>query len=166
MSVRAALENFRKLLIVYWETINKILPCDNYETFKDDWLQANWELIVEGFLGDSDFVLLQYGDGADVYGTSSRVLFPDRAYNHLFICCPRPGEPVRDCLGGHMINSQANEIVFDRFVSMGDDGWYHETPPFDMILGNHAGKDVVVKFGCVDVTVRKITKSDLKKYGI
>ena len=65
------------MLETYWGSLQKLSKHDPTGSLKDDWMQANWELIVEGLLSDGRLVLEPYGEGADCNGASSRVLYPD-----------------------------------------------------------------------------------------
>lgn len=155
-SINNLLTQFSSLLVLYWENFLLLVKEDSSGFLKDDWLQANWELIVEGLLGDKNIVLEVYGDGADCNGESSRVLYPDRQPTHRLICKPIDGKYVYDALSKQSLNITQDDIVFDRFVSIGEDGWYYELPPFDKILGEFAGETVVVDFSGVDVQLQPL----------
>jgi hypothetical protein len=154
ISINNLLTQFSSLLVLYWENLLLLVKEDSTGSLKDDWLQANWELIVEGLLDDKNIVLEVYGDGADCNGESSRVLYPDRQPTHRLICKPLDGNYIYDVLNEKSLDITQGDIIFDRFVSIGEDGWYHELPPFDKILGEYAGEAVVVDFSGVDVQLQ------------
>jgi len=159
MSINNLLTHFSNLLFLYWEDLLLLVKEDSSGSLKDDWLQANWELIVEGLLDDKNIVLNVYGDGADCNGESSRVLYPDRQQTHRLICKPLVGKHVYDVLNEQSLDVTQDDIVFDRFVSIGDDGWYYELPPFNKILGEFSGEAVVVDFSGVDVRLQPLKVS-------
>jgi len=154
ISINNLLTQFSNLLVLYWEILLLLAKEDSSGSLKDDWLQANWELIVEGLLDDRNIVLEVYGDGADCNGESSRVLYPDRQATHRLICKSLDSKYVYDALNEQSLDITQDDIIFDRFVSIGEDGWYYELPPFDKILGEYAGETVVVDFSGVDVQLR------------
>lgn len=113
-----------------------------------DWLQANWELIVESsLLVNSKYNTLEvYGDGADANGASSRILYPSLLPNKKIICIPK-NIGIIDYLNKKEITDEILE--FDRFVSI-KEGWYYEELPFDMILTNYCNKEFVVNYHDVE----------------
>lgn len=84
MDITHLLIGFHKFVHTSWDSLPaNIKKNDNFEL--DDWLQGNWELIVETSLYHmlSEAVSVQiYGNGADLNGESSRVLFPDLKQTH------------------------------------------------------------------------------------
>lgn len=150
---KGLLKVFSKFLVSSWEDLSKLLENDTTGSLKEDWLQANWELLVEGLAGEG-VILEPYGDGADCNGASSRVLYPNRIPSHHIICKPLDGHSIYDVLNEQRLDIQ-QAIIFDRFVSLGNDGWYYESPPFDKILAGYNGKDVVLDFNAVDFQLKK-----------
>ena len=146
ISVKELLEKFSNLLTYYYDNLSSLSEYDTSGSLNEDWLQANWELLVEGLLGKEDLVLEVYGDGADCNGESSRVLYPNWLPTHKIICMSTDNNQVYDILNKRQLDTSKNEIVFDRFVSIGRDGWYYEIPPFDKVLAEHAGEYVVLDF--------------------
>lgn len=147
---------FNNLLTSYWGCLSKLIENDSSGSLKDDWLQANWELIVEGQLGDKSIVLEPYGNGADCNGLSSRVLYPDRQSTHKLICSVSSSQHVYDFLNGESLDITICDITFDHFVTIANDGWYYEVPPFDKILGEYKGAAVVVDFNNVDIILKPL----------
>ena len=146
------LDRFACFLDASWPTMQPAFNDDKTSTLKIDWLQANWELIVEGGLLPKRVTLHPYGDGADCNGASSRVLYPERAETHRIVLEAKHGHPLFDYLGKSKIDTTHKAIVFDRFVSVRADGWYYECPPFTHILAEDneariliSRKDVVAR---------------------
>nr|WP_317200528.1 hypothetical protein [uncultured Psychrobacter sp.] len=156
MIINNILKDYASLLCLYWSKVKELDNSDTTESFKDDWLQANWELIVERQLGDSDLYLEVYGDGADCNGVSSRVLFPNKQATHNVILKSENEEKIYDFLGERYIDDSIEEIVFQRFVTIKDDGWYYEEPPFDMIEALYRDEVVIVKFSAVNAELNII----------
>ncbi|WP_419905269.1 hypothetical protein [Kiloniella sp.] len=146
MKIKSVLQNYIQLQSSNWETLTVLSNVDTTGSFLIDWQQANWELLVEGFLGKIGLVLECYGEGADCNGASSRVLFPEQLPTHKLICTPTENLPLQDHLNDQILSSPNVEITFDRFVTLGSDGWYKEAPPFDKILGDYHGAEVIVDF--------------------
>ncbi len=159
MSVNNILKKFVNLLLAYWKTIESLSKKDTTESFQIDWLQANWELIVEHFVFPTDYFanrfLVPYGDGADCNGMSSRVWEPDAVMSHGLVCKSINNNLIQDFLNKQKLDTSVEPVVFDRFVSM-KDGWYYEQPPFDKILGEYKDEEVVIAFSDVDVNLQNI----------
>lgn len=155
-SIKHLLEEYVSLLVSYWGNLESLSKSDPTGSLKVDWLQANWELIVEGLLPDASIVLEPYGDGADCNGESSRVLYPDRIPNHRLVCTSLNGHMLYDFLNHKELGISEEEIIFDRFVCIGKDGWYYEALPFDKVLGEYTGEYVVIEFNKIDVQLQQI----------
>ncbi|WPP50689.1 hypothetical protein [Catalinimonas niigatensis] len=112
------LEEFRQFLIGSWNSLpNRIKNNDNYQL--DDWLQANWEILVEARLfydqnKINKLILEVYGNGADFNGASSRVFAPEAKATH-YIC----------------INQN---YKFEAFGKQYENGWFGMELPFDKVL--------------------------------
>lgn len=152
-SLKVALSRFTTLINSCWGSLSSIIESDRTGSFLEDWLQANWELIVEGSLYDKGVVLEPYGEGADCNGGSSRVFYPDRDPTHRLVCVSRKNDGVFDSLNQKEVFLDGG-AVFDRFVSIGDDGWYYEVPPFDKILSEFDGEAVVIGFDDIDIVLQ------------
>ena len=115
IKTKLLLKIFSELLVAYWENLESLSKYDTTESLKIDWLQANWELIVEGLLDGKNLVLEPYGDGADCNGASSRVLYPDRLPTHRLICKSSSGGLIFDFLNDQELDTSKEGIIFDRF---------------------------------------------------
>lgn len=126
---------FQFLIQCYWEHLEQLIVGDRTGSLKDDWLQTNWELIVENGASSDEVVYLQvYGDGADVHSPSSRVTLPSKLPTHHVCCLSKSGGPIKDYLNKELFTLPDKGLPLERLVSMGDDGWYYEKPPFDKVL--------------------------------
>jgi len=95
------------------------------------WLQANWEIQVEMMIckEDNDCVLDYYGEGADLYDLSYRVIHPEKKGNSRIVAYSET--PLLDELQGDFCN--INFWAFYKFISF-KDGNYYEAPPFNYVL--------------------------------
>lgn len=156
MIINEILEDYVSLLRLYWPSIEQLISTDATGSFKDDWLQANWELIVERQLMSSDMYLEVYGDGADCNDASSRGLFPEKIATHIIVLKSNSEDEVYDILGESYIDSDDDNIIFQRFVTIKEDGWYYEETPFDMIEALYKDETIVVDFNTVNAELRGI----------
>jgi len=116
------------------------------ESILDDWAQANWEMIVEAALAREQQVVLDvYGAGADCNERSSRVWRPELLPTHAIACRTiRQDGLVRDRLTGQDIEMPSAGLCLSEFVALTQDGWYRAEPPFDHVLFDIDGVEVVV----------------------
>ena len=124
--------NFRRLIISSWQAFASIcdtLPKSNAKDIVDDWLQANWEILVEQSICQPNDFLEVYGDGADCNGASSRILFPDKSATCKIVCIAEK-KSIFDFLSGKMLDIQ--EMNFDQFVTW-ENNYYHVRPPLAKI---------------------------------
>jgi len=155
--IKEFLQNFIQLKISNWETLTTLSEIDTTGSFLLDWQQANWELLVEGFIDQPNTIVLEcYGNGADCNGASSRVLFPELRPTHRLICTPKANSTVKDYLTGKEVKASNIEIIFDRFVTFGNENWYSEAPPFDKILGEYKEREVTVDFDALEFKLQTI----------
>jgi hypothetical protein len=133
MKVDQIIENFRKFLEDSWPSVEPLMSSSpRGENLISDWLQANWELLVEDLiLPDADRFLEVYGDGADCNGSSSRVWLPDALPTHRVYCVSKSGHHVKDLISD--TNIEIQDLTFNSFVSW-DGKQYAIRPPFDCIL--------------------------------
>ena len=138
------IENFRKLIEMSWDHVASIEPYpDTSPHFKPlevgetlgDWLQMQWEYLVEGMLrwtGQLDGYLESYGDGTDS-GFGCRYYDNDAEITHRVCVLPREGTSLPELIGGKAIPFPENGLPFDRFVTFSG-GWYDSRPPLDHVL--------------------------------
>ena len=134
MDLKNDIVTFANFLDASWEVANKLLLSRSYTSDEDsvnDWLQANWELLLERrILKRVDEHLEIYGDGADFYGSSSRItdfkaiptheirisFLTDSGYDHL-----------------NDVHCTGSYFIFDRLVSFSNN-YYFIKPPFSYVL--------------------------------
>ena len=151
MSVDSTVASFATFLRQSWTAIDALkqaVPASEGDAIVADWLQANWELLVEAALRfatrDSGLFLERYAEGADCNDRSSRVWMPGALPTHRVLCQPRGGLELRDLLTGSVLSSK-RLIAFDRYVSRTPAGWYAQSPPFDHVLASVGEREVLLK---------------------
>ena len=125
---------FRDFLVLAWEAFQDCLQtADDYlqEELTHDWLQVNWEILVEQMLCAPNEYLEAYRDGAEVYGLSERVIYPNAITTHQIRCKAQTGHLVEDQFTGTWIDPRP--LTFERFATKGQ-GQYLEQAPFDHVL--------------------------------
>lgn len=118
------LKDFRHFLTTSWPSLPDWMldPINGKEALKD-WLQINWETLVEYPLG---VTLLPYADCSDGYVTMTRIFDPEVPPSHVF-----------------MLNQ---EYAFYGFMSFLH-GEYQMHPPFDIVCGrSRAGELIFCKY--------------------
>jgi len=146
IDIQKAICRFLTFLRSSWDTILDCAKYDPFESLSTNWLQANWELLVEGTVPIPGFALEVYGDGADLGTSSSRLLYPERLPTHKIICTPVNTAVVYDYLNDVNLNTQEEPLVFERFVTL-IEGWYYESNPFDYVLAYNGNTEAVVRLG-------------------
>lgn len=149
-----AFTNFNQFLKSSWQHIEPQFTYD--DELKNDWLQVNWELLVESALksdGKNRVNLHCYGDGAE--GKSDRVFLPDATITHEIKCRPIRGFQCYDYISQQYIEFLRAGFTFYRFVTINDSGDYIELLPFNMVqfieLPHSAFLIKDIKFQVVDI---------------
>lgn len=156
--------DFRYFLNVAWAG----LPAWIIKNEINDWLQANWEILVEAKLNEpfckmeinSERIILDfYGDGADCNGGSSRVWLPDALPTHRIVCKIKSGS-VKDIFTGKEIKeNEISKMDFLKITTLADNKqWFDDRPPFDCILLSQpvSIENVLVSLNTIDFHVEKI----------
>lgn len=143
MSINQLIVNFHSFLIACWPNILEIMEQLNWDDspyFLDNWMQANWELIVEQQALESGHLLVPYG-----YDSSSgcRYTSKDEKLTHR-VKCKKKGQ----------LESRYNFLCF---VSKSN-GAFKIEPPFDFIdvEDYKTGDRLSLAFDEVDFSVEKI----------
>lgn len=131
MDIDKAIRIFSDFLNKSWGVIIPLLSDRSYttdESSKSDWLQSNWEILVERKVLQLNEYLEVYGEGADFNGESSRITdiesFPTHSVKVLV-------NNEKDVLNNSEVES--SEYTFERLVGFRD-GFYTDIPPFDFVL--------------------------------
>ena len=155
MSVTKTLENFRIFLEVSWDRITAVTDArPDGDSLLDDWLQANWELLVEASVCSTPNEFLEiYGDGADCNSPSSRVWKPDATPTHQIYCIALSHDGAEDKFTGRSISIE--ELTFGRFVNW-EGKKYGSSPPFNSILLERSNEIFLVSVNDVRFDIRPI----------
>jgi len=133
MNLDRAIRIFSDYLNASWYVVNPLLRDRTYTTDEfsiNDWLQANWEILVEKKILQQNEYLEFYGDGADFFGASSRMTEIE-ALPIFAVKIILDGETVKDFLNNETILK--TEFSFDRLVGF-KNGFYVSEPPFNYVL--------------------------------
>lgn len=131
MDIDKAIRIFSDFLNKSWGIIIPLLSDRSYttdESSKSDWLQSNWEILVERKVLQLNEYLEVYGEGADFNGESSRITdiesFPTHSIKVLV-------DKEKDVLNN--LEVESSEYTFERLVGFRN-GFYTDIPPFDFVL--------------------------------
>jgi len=107
----------------------------------ENWLEANWEIIVECEICTPNETLQHYGNGADM-GMSSKI-FSFRT-NYSMIRCESKEGLLFDYLSTS--NVDVNGYNFYQFVTKSGPNYYKSRAPFDYALLDKDGQEIMVEF--------------------
>lgn len=133
MDIDIAIRGFSDFLNLCWRRVLPLLEDRTYTTNEgsiNDWLQANWELLVERKVLPLNEYLEIYGEGSDYYGESSRITDVQSmpCYSiRVISCC----SDLVDLLNKAEIGNV--NLIFDRLVGF-ENGFYIDNPPFNYVL--------------------------------
>ena len=133
MKLKDVLEDFRQFILLNFEKMNELLS----EDLLADWLQANWEIIVESRLQEAEIVsgLIDiYGEGADCNGSSSRVSLPESQ--------PQCAVHVKQDFVLHSFGTLKN-------------GFFVQSPPFNYIKAENSKSEIILKLSEAQFTIGK-----------
>lgn len=120
------------------------------DQIENGYLQFFWEIVIEKSLLQSTYSIEPYGDGADFYPTSSRVLSPEKVATHKIVV------QVKNCknhLSGNIVNGAFDFIKLISF----NDGCYYQNVPFDFVLcDDNNGTKYVFIINDVDFVLQEV----------
>ncbi|MBS1761159.1 MAG: hypothetical protein JST23_13660 [Bacteroidetes bacterium] len=133
MDISQEIKAFASFLNASWDVVVPLLSGREYtsdESSIGNWLQANWEILVERKVLKLYEYLEIYSDGADYNGASSRMNDIEAMPTHNLNVFSN-GKAV-DILNNETISSK-EEFEFDRLVGF-QNGFYTNHPPFNYAL--------------------------------
>lgn len=159
MNINNTIKIFNNYLNSAWKITFPLLKDRFYTSDEEsinDWLQANWELLVERKILDANEYLEVYGDGADFYGSSSRITDIKALPTHRVVANSLNKTQLHDILNNETIEYD-KVLVFDRFVGF-ENEFYTSTPNFDYALLNdeNDGIERVVSLDDISYGIQKI----------
>jgi hypothetical protein len=130
LDITESVNHFREVIAASWPVVEEAASTDTTGSFIDDWLQANWERLVEASIHPSLNVVLEpYGDGADCNISSSRVWRPDLLPNASVYIRHVGNDPLLDVVNGCPVVGQ---MMLSHFCTL-HDGWPVVSAPFDHV---------------------------------
>ena len=157
MDVDEIVRNFQQFLEASWQSVESMLPLTpEGEHFRLDWLQANWEILVEAVIHPGGASFLEfYGEGAECNGASSRVWKPDAEATHRICCVPTDGNEVTDLVTGRSIEPQ--DLDFFGFGTPDRERFQFLHPPFNVVvLNDREGIDFIIRLEDVRFEMRAL----------
>jgi len=160
MDADQVIRNFQIFLKNSWSAVENAFKGNGdsleFQESANDWLQANWEILVEYIIFKNTNSFLEvYGDGADCNSDSSRVFLPHALPTHRIICRPIIGNTAKDLLNNSLIRPE--EFQFDGFVFW-NNGQYGMGPPFDHVLLTGFEEKIVVPANQIKFYAEPINK--------
>ncbi|OJU73558.1 MAG: hypothetical protein BGO09_09380 [Bacteroidetes bacterium 47-18] len=134
MEIDKAIRIFVDFLNSSWSIVSPLLINRDYTTNEDsinDWLQANWELLVERKVLDVNNYLEVYGEGADYNGESSRITAPEVLPNFKVNIKSINGNEILDVLNNRLV--EISNMTFEKITGF-KNGFYILEPEFKYVL--------------------------------
>lgn len=154
MKIDIAIRNFASFLNESWSITSKLLQNKNNENSINDWLQANWELLIEQNVLATNEYLEIYGEGADLHGASSRMTDPSALPTHRIVLKSKHDPDVFDILNNERIYLE--NLTFDKIVGF-KNGFYVYEPEFKYLLvTDSAGSERVISLDDVEFELEKM----------
>lgn len=153
MKVDKAVKDFRLFILASWDSFslfNESVSADILEEKTNNWLQANWEILVENNVTGVNEFLEVYGNGADCNAASSRICYADKLPTHRIKCV---NTIVRDVISKQEIGT--DKMYFDSFVSI-QNNYHLMAPPFDYVLLSGNNDIAIVSIQDVFFDIEKI----------
>ncbi|MBS4042942.1 MAG: hypothetical protein KGZ59_03925 [Chitinophagaceae bacterium] len=153
MNIDTVVKNFRLFILSSWDSFllfNEPESTRRFEENTDNWLQANWEVLVEAKLTGVNEFLEAYGNGADCNSSSSRICYADKLPTHRIKCA---NTTIRDIIKNKKIVIE--NMYFDRFISI-ENKYPIVVPPFDYVLLTSDDDTAIVSVNEVIFELEKI----------
>ena len=131
IDVTDAVEAFHEILTNGWPVLKRLAGEDTTGSYLDDWMEANWEMVIEASIPPSEGVVIEpYASGADCNIPSSRVWQPDRIPNTPVYVRYTGNEPLVNTVDGLEVGGI---MRLSSFCTI-EDGWPKVGSPFDFAL--------------------------------
>lgn len=131
LDISGPVNAFRQAIVAAWPFIQPLTVADQTGSMLDDWLQANWECLVEGSIDPALGIVLEpYGNGADCNGGSSRVWRPELLPNAAVYVRHCNKASLVDVIDGDLVHGGAQ---FSHFGALAG-GWPAIDAPFDLAV--------------------------------
>jgi len=158
MTTDNAIRIFSEFLNSSWTIVNQLLIGRNYTSNDDslnDWLQSNWEFLVERKILKINDYLEVYGDGADFNGASSRITDPNAVANFKIKVISKNNKPVYDVLNEEkitLVNTNFNKLIGFK------NGFFIMEPEFNFVLldDKNTSTERVVRLNDIEFELEKL----------
>lgn len=152
-NVNLGVRLFAKFIEDNWRCVEDLLKLSGNKTsILSDWMQSNWEILVENLLCHTNEYLDIYGDGADCNEKSSRVFMPTALPTHEIYCQGKePDKKIKDFLSQELI--EIKDKTFNRFISW-DGKRYSDAPPLKYVLLENDDDEFIVALEDVKFNIR------------
>lgn len=131
--LRELILRFKRVAEFGWPEVTEAVPSESREELLNDWLQFQWEMLVEWPLRirDGELTLGFYGDGAD--GASSHIREISQ-HTHWVCCRPLQGDELPLLLDGTLIRFPETGLQFEKFAQCEAGQWTIDAPPWDSVV--------------------------------
>lgn len=158
MEIDKAIRTFVDFLNSSWIIVSQLLlnrDCTSNDDSINDWLQANWELLVERKVLKVNEYLEVYGEGADYNGASSRIVDPEALPSFKVIVKSKNSNNVLDILNTEQVRLE--NVTFDKIVGF-KNGFYTLEPEFKYVLitDENLGLERVVAIGDIKFELERL----------
>lgn len=157
-SVQEIMLGFRDFLVIAWPAFQQqlqFIPAINQEYVIDDWLQMNWEALVERAVCQYCQMLQAYGNGGDANGMSDRIVFPNARATHIITCAPKKGAYFINAFDDKPV--LAEDFEWYKLVSLPEHKQHYlDAPPFDYVLLENGNDLAVVSLEEVEFSLKAI----------
>jgi hypothetical protein len=153
---------FTRFLEASWDRVcdvGQVVNNAEAPNFTSDWLQANWEMLVEVAIGNVPLAI--YGEGADVHPDSSRVFSPPgwELPTHVVVCLPKRGTSIHDS-NGRLREFPPEGLAIDELGTV-NEGYFDRGPPFDHVMLAEETERAAFRVDDVSFFVRPIRADEL-----
>ncbi len=159
------MQAFSRFLSASWEVVCEVassLEQVEGTEFTSDWVQANWEVLVETpfreIVGFGAAFLEPYGEGAECNETSSRVWKPEALPTHRIVCLPHERAALLDLLTDRVLEVTRGPLIFDHFAVKSEREWHEEAPPFDCALAYHDDQEVLLRLDQISFVAQELAE--------
>lgn len=131
VDVTGQILKFREFLLDSWSCLDSLMANHDWDedvNFMDDWIQINWEFLVERQLLQENERLKPYSS----FFPESRITYPSSKTTHLIVCSQKENKNLFDYAKGQPIIHK--ELVFSGFVNKMNPG-FGCYPPFNYVTG-------------------------------
>jgi len=120
--------HFRDFLVASWPVLDLMMKQHDWEDdgwFSDEWIQVNWEFLVERELLGGQGYLISLDD-------RKRITFPETSATYKVVCEVGVDVELRDRIK-HSLNFEGEELLMSGFCSRYEQTTFGLYPTFDFV---------------------------------